>query len=70
VKDDDRGNATLAITLGSVVLLLAGIGLTRIHAVAVIGVVLFVFGCLGLIEAIAFALGIIDLDDGRRRDGR
>jgi hypothetical protein len=70
VKDDaERGRATALITVLSALMAVCGLLLTRVHVLVLFGILLFIFGCMGLIQAAAIALGFIKLPDNKdRRD--
>jgi hypothetical protein len=70
VSKDDRGKTSALITVFSAVTAVGGLLLTHVALLAPFGVLLFILGCMGLIQAAAHALGFIDFTnkDKDRRD--
>ncbi len=65
----DRGRAVAVLTVISAAMALGGLLLTHVLVLTLVGLLLFIFGCMGLVQAIALALGIVDFHHkGRGRD--
>jgi 1,4-dihydroxy-2-naphthoate octaprenyltransferase len=65
-RDDDRGKTVTLITVFSAIMAVGGLLLTRVHVLALFGILLFILGFMGLVQAVAYALGIIKLHDKDR----
>lgn len=63
---DRRGRAAAVLTVTSAVLAGGGLLLTRVQVLVLFGILLFVLGSMGLIQAIALALGIVDFGFNKR----
>jgi hypothetical protein len=66
---EDRGKATAVLTVISALMALGGLLLTHVTVLVMFGILLIVFGCVGLVQAIALGLGIVDFHfEERDRD--